>query len=539
MENESMTLRIKEPRELADAIRTHVSRADRTAFLSALITGLVTHLYMLVNKLPNHDDFLATSTANSMLTSGRWFLAVPSFFSSELSLPWVNGLISLVFLALTCVLIIRMLGMGRPMLIGLSCALLVAFPSVSHTLCYMYTADAYFAAVWMAVLGVYLADRYRLGFLPGAVLLGLSMGCYQSYIFFAFALLGVKLLLLLTEKGASDKAVLGALARYIGVLALGALVYYGGLQLLLTVNHATLTDYMGINSLGKQGFGGILARIPDVYRAYWGYLSGNSWLFNGRFLIGVFLLNNVLSIVALAFCFLKNGRRTLLRWVLFVLMLAGWPLLFFGIALLGTEIVHTLMLYAFSLVLVILPALADRELPVNPDGVKPLLRQWQLMCCYGLAFLMAATAGVYAVKDNETYFALELKFDNMLSLANRIVDRVEQTPEYVPGVTPIWCQGTIYEGNYPAVKSGAFARASNSPTTAFEWEYGFLMNNLYFTAFVRNYIGVSFAEPDHGKVEEILATDAYESMPYFPEEGSVKAIDGIIFVRVGPGGTVW
>ena len=364
------------------------------------------------------------------------------------------------------------------------------------------------------------------------------MGCYQAYFFFAVALLGAKGLLLLVSPEADNRTVLTALLRYAGMLALGLGIYYGALKLLLAVNHAALTDYMGINALGEAGAKGLLSRIPEVYRAYWQYLTEDSWLFSGKIQVFAFGFANLLGAALLIFGFVRIPGKTLLKGVLLGALLVCWPLLFGGIGLLGTEIVHPLMLYALALVFLLPPALLERLVPSSPEAVPHGRRQLQLLGCYLTALVMGVSILSFGRHDNETYFALELKYDNITALCNRIVDRVEQVPGYTRE-TPVWFQGTIYEGNYPAIKGEAFARASNTPVTAFEWEYGFLMNDLYFSAFAMYYLGVYFPRPTFEEVYAAMETEAFSSMLYYPYEGSVKNINGIIFVRVGPGGTVW
>ena len=49
----------------------------RTTFLTALGVGFFTHLYMLTNKLPNHDDISVLYGSGTTYASGRWLLRPP------------------------------------------------------------------------------------------------------------------------------------------------------------------------------------------------------------------------------------------------------------------------------------------------------------------------------------------------------------------------------------------------------------------------------------------------------------------------------
>ena len=539
-EGRCMKFLLPEPADLAKRAKAAVPRACAAAFLSALIVGLVTHLYLFTNKLPNHDDILGLFTANDMLMSGRWFLAVPSAVSSKISVPWVNGLLSLVLLAATAALTVRILSIKRPFLAALCGALLVTFPVVGHTLIYMFTADAYCFALLCAVLGLALARRYRYGFLAGGVLLGLSLACYQVYIFFAVALIAADLLTSLSAGTDDARTLVFRILRYVGALALGAIVYVVGLRILLSVRHMALTDYMGISSMGSSLLGSpaaLLSGVQKAYETYFDVFRGRAYILNTTTQRTVFLLMNLLSIGMPLYALVRRREKRALYWVLTALLLLAFPLAVNAVYVINSEIVHSLMLYAYVVPMLLPLALYDAISPVCPDGVPVRRRQRSLMFLYLLCAVTVFSAVNYASRTNQTYLVLQLKFDNMLSLANRIVDRVEQMPEYTPD-TPVWFQGTVQEGNYAPEKDGAFVRASDTPATAFESEYGFFMNNLYFSNFTKHYVGVTFVEPERAKVEAILKTDAFLSMPYYPYAGSVKYIDGIIFVRIGPGGTV-
>ena len=533
-----MTLRLPEPADAYRSFKARIPRECAAAFATALVCGILTHLYLLVNKLPNHDDILALFFKNDMLISGRWFLAVPSAISSRMSVPWVNGLLSLFYIALCCALIVRLLGIKRVGLAVLISALLVTFPVIGHTLIYMFTADAYCFALLLAVLGIFLAKRGWRGALAGGVLLGLSLACYQVYIFFAVALVAAELLVSLAGGTDSPKTLLLRALRYAAAMAIGAAVYLAGLKILLAVRQVQLTDYMGIDSMaGSLSLVALLDGAVNAYKAYFGVFLGKAYILNSSIQRVLFLLGNVFSLGLPLYAMLRRREKRAIVWALYALIALCFPLLMNGVYLVNSEIVHSLMLYPLVIPLILPAALYGRIAPVLPEGVPARRRQASLALLYGMCAMMTFSSLYFASRTNQTYLALELKFDNMLSLANRIVDRVEQAPEYSVD-TPVWFQGTVYEGNYNPEKDGAFLRASDTPATAFGWEYGFFMNNMYFSSFVKQYVGVTFAQPDYSEVVRILETEEYLSMPYFPSEGSVKYIDGILFIRIGPGGTV-
>lgn len=492
---------------------------------------------MLLNKLPNHDDILGLFLKNESTFSGRWFLFVPSAMSSSFSIPWITGLIALLYLSLAAVCAVRLLGIRRRAAVVAASIAMATFPTVSYTLCYMFTADAYFFALLLSCLGAYLSDRYRWGFLAGGLCVGLSLGTYQAYVFFGVGLMALRLATLALFDAADWKQTLVRMGRFAAALAIGAAVYKIGLEASLRLRDMTLKTYMGLDGMQSFAVSDIIARIPEAYRGYFALFTGKTELLDGKLtafgFAAVNLAAGALAALGLACAARKKGRGAIWRGALVLACLAALPAIANGIALVSTAGLHPLMQYPASLVYLLAIALYDGLAGAQADTVNAG-SQARALLGYALSLCLAVSAFCWTLDANQTYLALQLKLDNMMSLATRMVDRVEQLPEYVPNVTPVWYTGTLSDANYGAIKSDVFARASATDMTGREWNYTFLMNNLYFSAFVNAYIGVTFVEPEPEQVDRALASAAYRAMPYFPGAGSVACVEGVIIVNGGP-----
>ena len=141
------------------------SKEFRLAFQSACLIGLIAHLYVFTNLLFGYDGSIAAFTANSFVVNGRWALGFFSSFSTIYQIRVVLGLISIVMIAWTAGLTVRLLELSHPVSVLLVSALLVTFPTVADTFSFMFTADAYFASLFLNTLAVWLAKRYRFGWL--------------------------------------------------------------------------------------------------------------------------------------------------------------------------------------------------------------------------------------------------------------------------------------------------------------------------------------------------------------------------------------
>ena len=207
---------MKTPWEIFQESRTKIKSTWKTAFASAFLLGLLIHLPVMLSDIPNHDGLSSMYFDQNMITSGRWFLSAACGLSSYFTIPWVIGLIGLVWLSLTAVVLTETLELTDPLVITAVSGLLVAFPALASTFAYVFTMDGYMLGLFLAILAVLLTKKYRKGWLYGAVSLAFSMGIYQAYLPFAI-LLCVYLILIffMEEKGWKKKA--GYVLRYLGM----------------------------------------------------------------------------------------------------------------------------------------------------------------------------------------------------------------------------------------------------------------------------------------------------------------------------------
>lgn len=231
----------------------------KTAFYSAFFIGLLVHLYKFTNLLPNHDSLYNFYSSQNMLASGRWFLSIACGFSSYFDLPWINGLLSLVFMGVTAAMVAEVFRMKNPVLIVLASALQVSFPAITATMHYEFTADGYMIAMALAALSVCLTRMEMIGkahwkkLALSAVCICLSCGIYQAYVSFAFILAVCYFMMELLENRRTDRE----LWRWIGAqvliygCALGA--YYLIWKLCLHGAGIAASSYLGIDQVGVMG----------------------------------------------------------------------------------------------------------------------------------------------------------------------------------------------------------------------------------------------------------------------------------------------
>jgi len=236
------------PEKALKKLNTYILPQWKTCFLAALTIGLLAHLYKITNWLPNWDSLVFRYDSQNMIALGRWFLPVVCSFSSFYDLPFLCGILAIVFHALGAVCICRILDIRRKITSALLGAVIVSFPAVTSVMMYNYVADGYSIAFLLSALAALFMTKEKPRYILSALLIAFSMGIYQAYITVTIMLVLIKLIDGIIFDNASFRIILkkGICMLLTGIS--GAVLYFVILKILLGVFSVRLMDYQGINS---------------------------------------------------------------------------------------------------------------------------------------------------------------------------------------------------------------------------------------------------------------------------------------------------
>lgn len=494
----------------------------RLTFLSSVALGLMVHLYVFVNKLPNHDDIGHLFSADYGTASGRWLLSTVLSLDGAFSMPWLIGLLSVLCLAGTACFTVSLLRIRHPLGCVVTAAILVSFPTVTATFSYMFTADAYFFSLLLAAFGAYAAVRLRWGVLIGAASITLSMGIYQSYLGVA-AVLMVGALLFETLDGKRSFQELFLKGVWL-VASLGAAVIAYMVIVRITSRSVPLVDYMGISEMGKISLTELPWLIAKSYGKYVKFFLMNDSGCHFGFLRYAFAAAGLCT-VALGVLLLRERRLGGARTALAVALAAVYPLAGNLIYVMVPSDVHMLMIYGLSYLLIAPVALAD----YMEDGGKKLpLQPFRAAAGWIILLTMALTAYSYAVTANAAYLKIDLSLRQCTAYSTRLLDKIES------------CEG--YRQGMPVVLVGSDTREDaltptpelNSIDMTGVFDLGGFRASYTYGHFLRYYLGFT-GEVYLGDSENALALaqrDSVQQMPLYPEQGSVQVIDGAVVVKL-------
>ena len=184
-------------------------RLLRFCLITGMLAGLFAHGFMFVNKIPNHDDlYYDVDIAGVGIESGRFALYFFWKLFSNLSTPWLNGILGVGCLSGAAVLLANAFGLRRRWQALSLTLIVVIFPENISLFCFMYEAHVFALGVMLAALAAWLALRGRFGWLWAVAAVVLATGIYQVYLLLATGLMVIAIVREVSRGGQAWKLTL-------------------------------------------------------------------------------------------------------------------------------------------------------------------------------------------------------------------------------------------------------------------------------------------------------------------------------------------
>ena len=522
-------------KEALSKLHNYIGPKGRIAFFSAFLGGLLTHIPAMVSDIPNHDGLASMYFDQNMITSGRWFLGTACAPSSFFTLPWIIGVLAVLYISLAAMALREIFDINDPLFIVLSSLVLVTFPGLSSNFAYVFTMDGYMLGMLLCVLSVWCVKvtaseeekkgffkKANFGWIIGGVLLAFGMGCYQSYVCIAMLLCLVKAAeLLFCKKNIRE------VLRYLYMGAFGVLLYYVLLTVLLKLQGKVLDTYQGINGMSEGNGLSLIGTLKLVYSDFLKFsLRGRCFTTNIGVTVAILVLLAVFAYLFIRKALAEHYFKKPLFYIVSALFVILLPLMMNAILFISAEVVyHVLMRYQWAFLIAVLVALTGKLLE-SKEGLEKSLTVCEALSSWIVLGSLTVIIVSYAVTCNLSYSNLQKKYEKTYSYCLRLADRIEQTEGYYQGI-PVALVGVVGEDSYPLTDvTGEYT----SDLLGISGDY-LLYKSENYGEFFKNYLGISFNMVSSDEVINFYDEDFYATMPSFPAKGSVLLHDGTIYVK--------
>lgn len=522
------------PEQLFTFLKSKTKSEWSFAFCTAFFTGLLVHLFRLTNHLLTWDSVYNFHDSQNIIHLGRCFLTLSCGISSYYDLQWINGILSLLYLSLTCVCLTGIFSLHKKISIFLVSALTVSFPTVASTFAYMYTADGYFLAMLFVTMAVLFTIRYRKGWIGGLFLIATAYGSYQAYISYAVMLILTWTILQLLFTENTSKDILRYWGRFLLMGGLGTVLYLICNKILSAIEDVAASDYNGISTMSLPDGPRLVQAVKDCLIDFVYFFFGPLDAMNLYKILNAALMI-LLAVLLVRLILQSKIYRTPTRFVMILFCLAAMPFVCSIIYFLSPEVRYYMLMYAGFSPIYILPVLLyDKaflhqktfKLNVFDDATSDASIssfKFDIMVSWLCVLLTAMTVFNFALISNISYLYMKASNEMTFALTGRMVDRIEQLEDY-DSLEKICVIGHFED--YDEISLNL------PPAMAGIRDSYFISEQAHFAAMMDIYFGLALESCSAEERTEIQTSDAFKQMGCWPAKDSVIQIGDTAVIRI-------
>ncbi|MBQ7972885.1 MAG: glucosyltransferase domain-containing protein [Lachnospiraceae bacterium] len=515
--------------DLFGQIKSKIKPVWVCAFLGCVIAGFLIHLYPMTNHFLNNDSLWNQYSDQDIIASGRQFLTYACSIGSYYDLHWLNGVLSLLYLGITAVMLVEIFGIKDKVFAAIAGILLVSFPSFVATYSYAYTVDGYMLAVLLATLAYLLTKKYKWGFLPGMVCMGVSLGIYQAYFSWTILLCIMGMLLEILREDNMKKILVHGM-KCLG-MGLGGYVFYViTLKLMLLLKGAEVSGYQGSDRVLGYSLSLLPKGLLSAGRSFGSFLFVSNVLTANIFMKVALVILIAVAVGLFGYLFIKRkayrqGGKILLVAVLCVMIPFGANL----INIMNPDVYfHLLMRYPWVIFFLFVPVLLEEGLPELKSASGKMKKLFAQGVLWGGTLALVVMIFCFAVNGNIAYFSLNERYEKSYALALRMLDRMEEHPDYTPGMTVAVLGGFPNKDIFPTTDNARWM------LRGYFGDYGeYVIDSTdKYAAFWARYMGVTVNYLTTPEELELVKTKEFEEMGLFPAEDCIRKVGDVLIIKI-------
>ena len=514
------------PAEICKFLKTKLydgrKETVKPIFISAALTGLFCYFYQMVWGYGNADSIAEGVYfyygANWATSNGRWFIRILNgFIGRNVVIPTVAVIGDVLLIALAAVLIAEMLKIKNKASLVLMTAMLVASPVVIEQLQYLYIGLSYGAAFLLSALSVYLillkpAGRFLKILLPvlSTLCITVMLGIYQSYIGAAAMLILLVAIVKLMD-GERIRDIFLTCLKYLGSGVTGGILDLVIFKTIMKLQGLEAAERVGTFSL-QTITGQLSDSLKNCYFNLFSYF--NDAMMMRRYAYLVFFVTGLVLLAAGLVKLLRSGKIASFITILVLLIVLPVFINITGVIFPDNGITN-IMRYQDVLYIPLILALLERL------TVKKAPAEWA--AALSLFFLVST----YTISANATALCNRISYDAITHQALLMLADAYDVEEYEDGTAIIFAGGIT--DSVPRTYTGIYEYAIGTGSPVF-YNNTFSMERSRYN-FAYNYLGVNLQHISESFYEELVASEEFQSMPVWPEEGSVRYMDGCIVIK--------
>lgn len=497
--------------------------------------GLLAHGYCFFEYSFSHDSLKelhgGVYGSDFKIALGRVFVPFyRALFRSEITLPWLIGILSLVWIGFAVFLTVRILNIRSKRMTFLTAGIFTANITVSAIAAtYLHDLDCYMFSLLCAVAAVYCWKSGRRGIFPGTVLLTCSLGLYQGFLSVTVVLVMFVCICHLLE-GKSLREVFSEGMVGIAMILAGGILYVFSIKTIQAFSGVELLSgtYNSMDRMQQIALREIPSLMVQTYRDWF------ERLFNAVNMYPDILVKCTLCLLMLI-CFaafsvgLCNKRLGILEKLLCICLIALMP---FGMHLIYVAMqwdTHDLMVFAIWMSYLFALWLCQwlvEWIEQKAWFTKYPIHRWGELVVTFLVVLVLYGNVQYA---NAMYLKKDLEKEAYISYMTRVLGQIESTEEYKAGETPVCLVGEPQNLINSPRGFDAYADVTGM-------HIGTLLghgNRKRYEMLFDYLLGFPVVLADESTWDALQEHAEVVPMPSYPDTGSIRMIGDVLIVKLG------
>ena len=493
-----------------------LQKQDKIALLSSILFGIVNFAYAIFNHCIAPDSIAANAIhyADSWEFSlGRWGLRILDTLRFGITSPYLVIPIALMFLTISTVILVKFLNLKHTSSVIILSAIIMFAPHFTESSTFIYCFDSYCLAFLLSCLAAtFLQKKSASAKFIGILCTIFTASIYQAYLGVIFGLIIINAILKLT-KTTQNKTIILDLIRQILFILLGIILYYLITKGLLAILHINLASYKGANASPITILQALPKSISTAYHDVYRFLLGKDLhgFYYRQFPIAIYFLIGFAYLLKIV-----RSNKLPKNFVFIFLLLAIIPPF---ICIMDLIAPTTSLYYVTSapiITLFLLPLVAyDIALPKSNIVIK-------------LTFLISAfiIAWTFFLSNLNTFIAREDMFQIFKTKSESIIHDV--TTKIPDAETKKWCFNNVIKNTVPKSILDRSNKFIANDTYVFTNFYG-----VGDTAkFIKRYLHYDIETCTKAEYEKIISSKEYSSMQIYPDDNSIRIINGIIMIKL-------
>ena len=348
-------------KEKIDSIyKNYFTKENKKLFLIVFALGMLIHFLLYSQNIVAYDGYWHYGSFLSKgweVSLGRFMLPFVDLLRGTVVCSFLSSIISISLVSITTIVLCDLLKIKKNYLKIITGLLLLSIPTFSLTLMYAYIADSYSYALLFSVLSIYFLDKDKR--LLSIIMIIITLGFYQAYIGVILTLYVIVKMIHLLEDKKNIKEFFKKLFLDIITVAIGMVIYYVVLSIILKVLNLNITSYSGGNNiLSIDTITNIFTSIGRCYDTFFKFYFTDSIVINTD-MYGMKILYIVLfSLIIINLGYLTINKKIYkepLKVVILLIAIVIYPVITCSIELIATErTINLLMATSLYLVFIIL-----------------------------------------------------------------------------------------------------------------------------------------------------------------------------------------